>query len=243
MSPSIKNLPKHERPREKLIKKGPENLTDKELLAILLRTGRAGKSALDIAESVLAKFPKKKLLGITFDDLISVKGIDAGKACTLLAALELTKRAEGTRQSGRPIIETDEQALAQLHDIRQHKKEHFVALYLNARNELIHREEISVGTVNASLVHPREVFAPALAHNATAVIVAHNHPSGSAQPSTEDREVTSRLRENTLPHTIQLTGMACNEWGPLHRYHRDRHARVATALGGRTQGGYGSLSL
>jgi DNA repair protein RadC len=93
------------------------------------------------------------------------------------------------------VIERDEDALAQLHDIRNHKKEHFVALYLNARNELIHRELISVGTVNASIVHPRDVFAPALTHNATAVIVAHNHPSGSPEPSPEDREVTNRLKE------------------------------------------------
>ena len=195
MMTRIKNLPKHERPREKLIEKGPENLSDRELLAILLRTGRAGESALDIAEGILAKYPKKKVLEVSFSDLKAIKGIDAGKACTLLAAFEFTKRAQGARSSGRPIIETDEHALAQLHDIRNHKKEHFVALYLNARNELIHREDISVGTVNASIVHPRDVFAPALEHNATAVIVAHNHPSGSPEPSPEDREVTRRLHE------------------------------------------------
>ena len=192
---SIKNLPAHERPREKLIAKGPASLTDKELLAILLRTGRAGKSALDIAENILDKFPKKSILDISFPALKEVKGIDVGKACTLLAAFEFTKRAIGAHQNGRPIIAGVEDALAQLHDIRNHKKEHFVALYLNARNELLHREEISVGTVNASIVHPREVFAPALEHNATAVIVAHNHPSGSPDPSPEDFEVTSRLKE------------------------------------------------
>lgn len=195
MSAGIKQMPAHERPREKLIAKGVENLSDKELLAILLRTGRAGKSALDIAEGILAKYPKRAVLDVSFEELKAVKGIDAGKACTLLAAFEFTKRAQGARQNGRPIIDSDEAALAQLHDIRAHKKEHFVALYLNARNELIHREDISVGTVNASIVHPRDVFAPALEHNATAVIVAHNHPSGSPDPSPEDREVTLRLRE------------------------------------------------
>ena len=195
MSTGIKQMPVHERPREKLIAKGAENLSDKELLAILLRTGRAGKSALDIAEGILAKYPKKAVLDVSFADLKSVKGVDVGKACTLLAAFEFTKRAQGARQNGRPIIATDEDALAHLHDIRSHKKEHFVALYLNARNELLHREEISVGTVNASIVHPRDVFAPALEHNATAVIVAHNHPSGSPDPSPEDRDVTQRLRD------------------------------------------------
>lgn len=195
MSIAIKNLPAHERPREKLIEKGVENLTDRELLAILLRTGRAGKSALDIAETILSKYPKKKLIEISFADLKMISGVDIGKACTLIAAIELTKRALEVHKTGRPIIESDEQALAQLHDIRGHKKEHLVALYLNARNELIHREDISIGTVNASIVHPRDVFAPALEHNATAVIVAHNHPSGSSEPSPEDREVTARLKE------------------------------------------------
>lgn len=195
MSIGIKNLPAHERPREKLIEKGAENLTDKELLAILLRTGRAGKSALDIAEGILAKYPKRKLLDISLMDLRKVNGVGADKACSLIAAIELTKRALEVQITGRPIIESTEQALAQLHDIRNHKKEHFVALYLNARNELIHREDISVGTVNASIVHPRDVFAPALEHNATAVMVAHNHPSGNAEPSPEDVEVTSRLKE------------------------------------------------
>ena len=192
---SIKEMPLHERPREKLLAKGVQNLTDKELLAILLRTGRAGKSAIDMAEGILTKYPKAKLLDITFEDLKAVSGVDSGKACTLLAAFELTRRASGAQKSGRPIIETTEQAVAQLHDIRDLKKEHFVALYLNARNELVHRENISIGTVNASIVHPRDVFAPALEHNATAVIVGHNHPSGNLEPSQEDFAVTTRLKE------------------------------------------------
>lgn len=192
---SIKQLPKHERPREKLIARGAENLSDAELLAILFRTGRAGKSAIDMARDILAKFPKRKLLDISYSDLKQMKGIDAGKACTLLAALELVRRATDSHKNGRPVIATEQDALDQLHDIRNHKKEHFVALYLNARSELIHREDVSVGTVNASLVHPRDVFAPALEHNATVVIVAHNHPSGDPEPSTEDRGVTARLSD------------------------------------------------
>ncbi len=204
MPSGIKNLPAHERPREKLIAKGVDSLSDKELLAILLRTGRAGHSALDIAEAILKKFPKKEILSISFQDLKAMGGIDMGKACTLLAAFEFTKRVTGAHKTGRPLIENDEQALAQLHDIRSHKKEHFVALYLNARNELIHREDISVGTVNMSIVHPRDVFAPALEHNASAVIVAHNHPSGHVEPSKEDREVTKRLHSGADLLGIEL---------------------------------------
>lgn len=195
MGLAIKNLPAHERPREKLVAKGVSNLADKELLAILLRTGQKGKSAVDIAGDILAKYPKKKILDVSFDELKKMNGIGTDKACTLLAAIEFTKRALEVQKGGRPIIENTEQALAQLHDIRNHKKEHFVALYLNARNELVHREDISVGTVNASIVHPRDVFAPALEQNATAVIVAHNHPSGNHEPSPEDYDVTARLKD------------------------------------------------
>lgn len=191
----IKDLPPHERPREKLLVSGPENLKDSELLAVLLRTGRAGKSVLEIADDLLKKYPKKQILAITFDDLKKVGGIDIGKAATLLAAFEFTKRLLEVQVSGRPTIETPEQALVHLHDIRNHKKEHIVALYLNARYELIHRENISIGTVNVSIVHPRDVFAPALEHNASVVIVAHNHPTGNPTPSLEDYEVSKRLKE------------------------------------------------
>ncbi len=94
-----------------------------------------------------------------------------------------------------PLIEETTQAVEQLQDIKAQRKEHFVGLYLNARHELIHKETVSIGTVNASIVHPRDVFAPALLHNAVAVIVAHNHPSGDATPSPEDVEITHRLKE------------------------------------------------
>ena len=191
----MKDLPVHERPREKLLKQGPDSLRDGELLAILLRTGTKGKSVLKIAEEILRKYPKRAMLDVTYDDLQQVKGISAAKAATLLAAFALSGRILQAQQSGRPLIETIEQAVAQIHDIRTHKREHFVALYLNARNELIHRENLSVGTVNASIIHPRDVFAPAIEHNATSVIVAHNHPSGDTAPSPEDREVTLRLKE------------------------------------------------
>ncbi len=191
----MKDLPAHERPREKLLKQGADSLRDSELLAILLRTGTKGKSVLKIAEEILRKYPKRVLLNVTYEDLKQVKGISEAKASTLLSAFALSGRILEAQKTGRPLIETIEQAVAQIHDIRNHRREHFVALYLNARNELIHRENISVGTVNASIVHPRDVFAPAIEHNATGVIVAHNHPSGDTTPSPEDREVTARLKE------------------------------------------------
>jgi DNA repair protein RadC len=112
-----------------------------------------------------------------------------------MKAAENIRYVELAPRPVRPLIEESAQAIAQLQDIKAERKEHFVGLYLNARYELIHKEIVSIGTVDASIVHPRDVFAPALLHNATAIIVAHNHPSGDATPSAEDREVTQRLKE------------------------------------------------
>ena len=193
--PKIKDLPKHLRPREKLMEKGVENLKDKELLAILMRTGRAGKSALDLASEILKKFPSKKLLSLSFDDLVKNKGISSGKACTLLAAFELSRRATDNFDNSLPIIDSPQKAVDQLTDIRNKSKEYFVALYLNARNQMVHKETISVGTLTASLVHPREVFKPAIKYSAVSIIIAHNHPSGESTPSEDDLDITKRIVE------------------------------------------------
>ena len=190
----IKNLPKHERPREKLIEKGVENLRDNELMAILLRTGIEGKNVLKVSEEILKKFPKKKLLSLDFEKLSGIKGIGAGKACLLLSAFELTKRALDVEDNNLPTINNAKDAVAQLQELRTAKKEHFVVLYLNARNQLIHKETISVGTLNASLVHPREVFKPAIDCLASNIILAHNHPSGDVEASEEDIELTRRIK-------------------------------------------------
>lgn len=203
MSTKIKNLPLHLRPREKLLVKGPANLTNRELLAILLRTGRLGKSALDLAHDILKKYPLEKFSTITIEELNKIKGIDTGKSTSILAAIELVTRALGKHPHALPIINSPESALDQLTDIRNRKKEHFVALYLNARNELVHKEIISIGTLTRSLVHPREVFAPALTHSAASVLVAHNHPSGDTEPSEDDIIITKRLNQSA-----ELLGLA-----------------------------------
>jgi DNA repair protein RadC len=191
----IKNLPKHKQPREKLIEKGAENLRDSELMAILLRTGTKGKDVMKVSREVLRKNPTKNLLALNFKDLAKIKGIGPGKACLLLAAFELTKRALEVEDNNLPTIISAKDAVAQLQELRTMKKEHFVVLYLNARNQLIHKETVSIGTLNASLIHPREVFKSAIDHLAASVILAHNHPSGSAEPSEDDLEVTKRLKE------------------------------------------------
>jgi DNA repair protein RadC len=189
----ILDLPKHERPREKLIEKGPSGLKDKELLAILLGTGRAGKNVLEVAEEILAKHPMKNLLALDYKKLAEIKGIGPGKACSLLAAFELTKRALEVEDNNLPAINSAKDAVAQLQELRTAKKEHFVVLYLNARNQLIFKETISIGTINASLIHPREIFEPAIRNLASQIIIAHNHPSGDQSASEEDIKVTKRL--------------------------------------------------
>lgn len=190
---SIKNLPRNEQPREKLIEKGAQNLRDGELMAILLRTGMKGKNVMTIVDEILSKFPKKKLLALDFAELSKIKGIGPGKACLLLAAFELTKRALEVEDNNLPTINSAKDAAAQLVELRNAKKEHFVVLYLNARNQLVHKETISIGTLNANLVHPREVFKPAIEHLAASIIVAHNHPSGDSEPSAADLDLTERL--------------------------------------------------
>ena len=193
--PKLKSLPKHELPREKLIEKGPENLRDKELLAILLRTGREGKNVLEVAEEILQKHPKKKLLSLKYEDIIKIKGINSGKACSLLAAFELTRRAMEVEDNNLPIINSSKEAMVHFQELRNAKKEHFVVLYLNVRNQLIHKEIISIGILNASLIHPREVFEPAIKNLAAQIIIAHNHPSGELESSAEDIKITKQLAE------------------------------------------------
>jgi DNA repair protein RadC len=193
--PKIKDLPKHEMPREKLIEKGAENLKNSELLAILLRTGLEGKNVIEVADSILKKYTMKKLLALDFKELAKIKGVGSGKACSLLAAFELTKRALEAEDNNLPMINSVKDAMAHLQELRTAKKEHFIVLYLNARNQLIFKETISIGILDANLVHPREVFKPAIDHLAASIIVAHNHPSGGTEPSAADLEITKRLSD------------------------------------------------
>ena len=178
-----------------MVEKGATNLRDKELLAILLRTGRKGKDVMQMSSDILRKYSKKRLLAMKYEDLVKIKGINSGKACSLLAAFELTKRALEVEDNNLPMINSAKDAVAHLQELRTAKKEHFVVLYLNARNQLIYKEIISIGTLNANLVHPREVFKPAIEHLAASIIVAHNHPSGGIEPSEDDMMIAKELNE------------------------------------------------
>ena len=192
----IKDLPKVERPRERLISKGPENLKDEELLAILLRTGREGKNVLDLAKQILSKYSKKRILKLNYEDLIKIKGINSAKACTILAAIELVKRALKIQDETLPIIHSTKDVVAQAVYLRDKTREHLMTIYLNARNEMVWKKQSTfIGTLNASIVHPREIFAEALRQNAASIILVHNHPSGDPEPSEDDLEITKRIIE------------------------------------------------
>lgn len=189
----IKDLPKHKRPREKLSEKGAESLSDAELLAILVRTGRVGKSALDIAKETLKKYPLSKLLAATQKELITIKGLENTKVITIKAALELGRRAVGSFNDSLPILNSVKETVAQLADLRGKQKEYFVVLYLNARKQLIHKEIVSIGALTETLAHPREVFEPAIRLFASSVILAHNHPSKNIEVSEADIKLTEKL--------------------------------------------------
>ncbi len=189
----IKQLPPHRRPREKLLEKGPAALSDAELLALLLRTGVSGRSAVDLAKQILAKIPLSELSHSNLNDLKNIRGLGLAKSTQVLAAFELAKRI-GDSSSQLPLNQP-ERVVNLLNHYRSRQKEYFLALYLNARHRLLAQEEISVGHLTASLVHPREVFKPAIQLSAAFIILAHNHPSGDPQPSHDDLLLTQRLVE------------------------------------------------
>ena len=189
--PKIKDLPKVDRPREKLEKYGPGKLSDAELLAILLRTGTKESNVLKLAQKILQKFENEKFINITIDELKTIHGLGPVKACEIIACFELGRRMLKGKKSS--ILLSPKDVWERMEDIRGSKKEHFVVFYLDSRNQEIQREIISVGTLNESLVHPREVFEGAIKNNASSIIIAHNHPSGDLEPSQADVEITKKL--------------------------------------------------
>ncbi|MFS0612545.1 RadC family protein [Lederbergia ruris] len=193
----IKDFPVDDRPRERLIKTGPESLSTQEIVAILLRTGTKSESVLQLANRLLTKFNGLMWLKeAAFEELTSIKGIGQAKAVQLVAAIELGRRISNLTYDDRYVIRSPEDgANYVMNDMRFLTQEHFVALYLNTKNQVIHRQTIFIGSLNASIVHPREVFKEAFRRAAASIICLHNHPSGDPSPSREDIEVTRRLAE------------------------------------------------
>ncbi len=187
----IRDLPEFRRPREKLLERGVAALRDEELLAILLHTGVRGKSALDLARKIL-KEAGKALPRWTVEDFRTIPGVGEAKAAQIVAAFELARRFQGTR---RFPIQKPEDVLPYVRHIAHRKQEHVLCLTLNGAGEVIEVHEVTVGLVNTSQIHPREVFAPAIVDRAAAVILVHNHPSGNLTPSREDLAVTRQMVE------------------------------------------------
>ncbi len=194
---TIKDLPCEERPRERLLKLGAEYLSLSELIAIIIRTGTHAQSAVQIAEQLLSVFGGiQPLLKASVEELSRINGIGMAKATQLKAVFELGKRLAATSSGVEMVIRSPESvANLLMQEMRFLEKEHFKAVLLNTKNVVIKVETISIGHLNASLVHPRELYKEAIKHSSAALILAHNHPSGDPSPSNEDLQITKRLCE------------------------------------------------
>ncbi|WP_093072163.1 RadC family protein [Salisediminibacterium halotolerans] len=191
----IKDVPKSERPRERMLNSGPDGCTNQDLLAILLGSGSKTESVLQLAARILQTFDGlKRMKEATIHELMEIHGIGEAKAVQLRAALELGKRIQSVPSEDRYVIRSPEDASNYvMNDMRHLSQEHFVVMYLNTKNEIIHYQTIFVGSLNSSIVHPREIFKEAFRYSAASMICAHNHPSGDTAPSPEDIDVTKRL--------------------------------------------------
>jgi DNA repair protein RadC len=197
--PPITNWPEDERPREKMHKAGPDALSDAELLALIIRSGdhASRQSAIDLGRNLLQEFGDlRNLAGATMAEICAIKGAGPAKAASVLAALTLAKRVNTARLANLERFTTPAQVFQHFHyRFRDRRKEYFLILLLDGKNRILREVQISEGSLNQSIVHPREVFNPAVRESAAAVILVHNHPSGDPTPSREDLEISRRLKE------------------------------------------------
>ena len=190
--PKLKDIPKVDRPRERFMKKGPDALSKSDLLAILLGSGIKGKNVQKLAQQIISKFGKK-FLDVTIDDLLNVSGIGQAKALQIVSAIFLVKRFYEENRTIDIVIKNSKDVLSLTYDLQDKKKEYLVCLYLNARNVLIKKEIISIGLLDKSLLHPREIFYPAVELNSASIILVHNHPTGDPTPSEKDSAIIERI--------------------------------------------------
>lgn len=191
----ISSWPKTERPREKLLEKGAENLSNAELLAIFLRTGARGKNAIEVARSLLAKFGNlRKLLNASYENLKGIKGLGLAKITQLKAILELSSRYLEEETKQKKWLDSPESVYRFLfHSMRDLDQEVFKVIFLNTQNEIIKTEDISRGSLTQNSVYPREVISLALKYKASGLIFVHNHPSGNPKPSRKDKKMTAEF--------------------------------------------------
>lgn len=195
---TVHDLPKQERPRERLKRLGPEALSAQELLAVIISRGSPNKSVINIAQDLLTKFGNINAISqATIEQLTEVDGIGPAKATQIKACFELGKRQELEPELKDYHIENPKDVVNYIQkEIKDKAKEHFMLILLDSRNKTIGFSKISIGTLNASLVHPREVFKEAITRNSASVILVHNHPSGDPEPSDDDLKMTKRLKES-----------------------------------------------
>ncbi|SFA68915.1 DNA repair protein RadC [Lentibacillus halodurans] len=202
----IKDVPKEDRPRERLLKLGSSHLSNQELLALLIGSGTKDESVMALSNRVLMHFEGLNLLkDATIEELTAIKGIGAAKGVLLLSALELGRRLNQHKPHDRYVIRSPEDGADYvMEEMRNLNQEHFVVLFLNTKNQIIHRQTIFIGSLNSSIVHPREIYREAVKRSAASIICAHNHPSGDPAPSQEDIHVTRRLAESGKMIGIEL---------------------------------------
>lgn len=196
---TVKELPLDDRPREKLLLRGSQNLSDAELVAILLRTGKKGKSVLEIARELISIEGNLPMLATkSVDSLQKVSGIGKDKAATLAAAFELSRRilSQAKWLSNQKVTSPQEIADFFIPMLRDEIKERFMVVCLNSANKIIKHETISIGNLNSSVVHPREIFKVAIDCSSASIILIHNHPSGNPEPSSEDLRITKKIVES-----------------------------------------------
>lgn len=190
-----------EPPIKQLERLGPAGLSDGDLLALVLDSGT---DPVESAHAIAEEYPLERLVVLPWEEIRRVPGLSQAAAARLAAAVELAKRGLERGLGGLPKISHPSDVLKVAPELREARQEHFVCLYLNSRTQLTHKTTISVGTLNGTLVHPREVFAPALEHSASAIILVHNHPSGDPTPSRDDLALTHRLVEAGLILGIEV---------------------------------------
>lgn len=219
MGRGISVFPLSEMPRERMARLGPNALSNAELIAVLLGTGSAGESVLQLSQRLLSRVGNlRKMLDVSLEELMAIKGIGMAKAIQLLAAVELGRRVAKTTPEERWTIRSPEDvAELMMEELRYLTQEHFVCLFLNTKNQVIGRNTIFIGSLNSSIVHPREVFKDAIRRSSAAIICLHNHPSGDPTPSKEDIDVTKRLIEggrilgiDVLDHIVIGDGKFCS---------------------------------
>ena len=191
----IKEISIEQRPRERLKANGVSSLSDYDLLALILGAGTKGESAIDLGNRLISENGMNKLNSLSLTELMKIRGIGLAKASKIISAFELSKRVNSGRICEKVVKNPSDIASHYISKLKDLKKEHFIAVFLDSKNKIIKDEVISIGTLNSSLVHPREVFKEAIKNSAASIILVHNHPSGNVEPSDEDHRVNKVLIE------------------------------------------------